>query len=127
MEGDQDPPLVMDVISRRPRGRTSDNLRQRLIYLHLFCPGQDLPIEVLGPRPYANGLGNGHGIKGIGLPADWVGMGKSRILLGPLGYLSKIIVSSEDPQWADPHQSPVCKWQPKNDPSRQPKIDPPLS
>jgi len=21
----------------------------------------------------------------------------------------------------------VCKWQPKNDPSRQPKIDPPLS
>jgi len=21
----------------------------------------------------------------------------------------------------------ICKWQPKNDPSRQPKIDPPLS
>ena len=47
-EGYQHPALVMDVISRRCRGRTSDNLQQRRIHFHLICPYQDLVIEVQG-------------------------------------------------------------------------------
>jgi hypothetical protein len=52
-------------------------------------------------------MSNGHGEKGIGLLTNWVGMGQSGILLGPLSYLSKIIIDTEDAQWADPHHGPV--------------------
>jgi hypothetical protein len=45
--------------------------------------GEIVLIEIMRSHPCADGMGDGHGEKGIGLPADWIGMGQGGILLGP--------------------------------------------